>query len=154
MLTYLRPQDGRRLAAQHLGAFVAGAILTGAIGYLLYNLAITGDALQAPYAAGADPTSQLGFKGGHTLAVGLRNEQAQMQSLLLVLNGWPRYVGVMFIFAAVLARYAIQLGLLLRCLRPPADERVCTLPFQRRLRRTSLLVRDGTFPHAAYGARC
>lgn len=86
----------RRPAAQHLAAFAAAAALVGAGGYLLYNWAVTGDPLLSNYAGGTDPSGLIGFRDGHTLAVGLRNQQAQMAALVLVLHGWPLWAGLMF----------------------------------------------------------
>jgi hypothetical protein len=65
------------------------------VGYFIYNYGLTGDPMSSAY---NDPATQLGFKGGNTLAVGLRNEQAQVAALLLVLNNWPLGVAFMFIF--------------------------------------------------------
>lgn len=94
MLTYLRPLEDRLPAAKQIAAFAAGAIVTGAIGYLLYNYGLTGDPLSSAY---SDPSAQLGFSNGHTVAVGLRNEQAQLAALLLVLHAWPKTIGLLLV---------------------------------------------------------
>jgi hypothetical protein len=55
-----------------------------------YNLAITGDAFTSPYTGTQGTESQLfGFRDGHYLDIGLRNLQAQLMALLVVLNAWP-----------------------------------------------------------------
>jgi 4-amino-4-deoxy-L-arabinose transferase-like glycosyltransferase len=96
LLSYLLPRVERRDAIIHTAAFgVAAAVV--ASGFLLYNYGLTGDPLTTPYAGQDGDTSTLfGFTNGHTLDIGLRNEQAQMMSLLLTLNGWPAFVGLGF----------------------------------------------------------
>jgi len=95
LLAYLAPTVGASPALRRLLAFGVGAGVMGIL-YLAYNFALTGDPLTFPYTAGTEE-SVLGFTEGHTLDVGLRNEQAQLMALLLVLNGWPSYVGLAFV---------------------------------------------------------
>lgn len=88
----------QRTLLRHAGAFIIGVAIVGAA-FLLYNWGVTGDPLQAPFAKDSDASGvRLGFVNGHTLDVGLRNEQAQLSALILVLNGWPAYVGLVFAF--------------------------------------------------------
>jgi 4-amino-4-deoxy-L-arabinose transferase-like glycosyltransferase len=97
-----------------LGAFVAlAAVMLGV--YLLYNWATTGDALRSGYqesgvsffggtaqsgtAIGGGISGALGSGGSHSYAQGIQNERVQMALLLLVLNGWPMFVGLAFVVA-------------------------------------------------------
>jgi hypothetical protein len=65
---------------------------------LAYNYGVTGDPLTLTYAGTANDSSQLfGFREGHTLDIGIRNQQAQVTALLLVFNGWPAFVGLAFV---------------------------------------------------------
>ncbi len=97
------PRGRRLLGLQQIGAFAfGGLVMLGA--YWLYNFGTTGDAFTSGYQAASDARlgastlgERVGFGGRHSLAVGLQNEQTQMSFLLLVLNGWPRYVGLMFV---------------------------------------------------------
>jgi 4-amino-4-deoxy-L-arabinose transferase-like glycosyltransferase len=61
--------------------FVAGAS-PGFLLYLLYNFAITGDAL-LPVTVWADPREGIGFVGDHTLARGLRFSAAHLRDFAL-----------------------------------------------------------------------
>ena len=84
------------MGAQQVGAFVVGGLLM-LVAYGAYNLGTTGEVLTNGYQAGSDLTERVGFSGAHTLAIGLQNQETQMKLLLLVLHGWPRYVGLMFV---------------------------------------------------------
>jgi hypothetical protein len=92
--------EGRIVAAKHTGAFVIGGLLL-VTAMLAQNHGITGDPFNSGYAHG-DTSQIFGFSRGHTLDIGLRNEQAQLMSLLLVLNGWPAVVGLGFVLAPFL----------------------------------------------------
>jgi hypothetical protein len=65
--------------------------------YFLYNHAVTGDALKSGLALGSNPARFVGFGGENSASQGIQNQQVQLAFLLLVLNGWPLYVGLMFI---------------------------------------------------------
>jgi hypothetical protein len=96
LLTGLLRREHRRTGAIEIAAFALGGLLMfGA--YLLYNYGTTGDAFNSGYQASGDPTQQIGFGGAHSVAAGMQNEQLQMGFLLLVLNGWPAYVGLGFV---------------------------------------------------------
>ncbi len=104
-----------QLGARQLAAFAAtAAVMLGL--YLLYNYATTGDALRSGYQesgvsffGGASPLgtggdgggigAALGSGGQHDYAQGIQNERIQMALLLLVLNGWPQFVGLAFVLA-------------------------------------------------------
>ncbi len=97
LLFRLAPQADRRASALRLGGFVVGgALMFGA--YMLYNLATRGDPLTTGYAAAGFP-SEVGFGGKNSVNNGVLNEQVQLTFLLLVLNGWPQWIGVMFVLA-------------------------------------------------------
>jgi hypothetical protein len=105
----------RRGAAMGLGAFcVTGAVMGGA--YLLYNHALTGDYFTTGYQqtnvsffetnplpgstniGGSEGVSgALGAGGAHNFSVGLQNERVQAILLVLVLHGWPTYIGLGFV---------------------------------------------------------
>jgi hypothetical protein len=94
LLSYAIPKGDRAQAMKYLGAFVAGALLL-LVAMLVYNYGITGDALKTPYSGiESDSANLIGFRNGHTLDIGLRNQQAQLMSLLIVLSGWPGFVGL------------------------------------------------------------
>jgi hypothetical protein len=66
--------------------------------YFLYNRALTGSFTRPPYALGGTFTREtLGFFGRHSLAAGLMNDQTNLSLLVLVLNGWPLSIGLLFV---------------------------------------------------------
>jgi Dolichyl-phosphate-mannose-protein mannosyltransferase len=83
-----RPEAWRRC----LGFLAGGAVPVALI--LLYNAILTGDPLTSPYQGPSGVGEILGFTGGHSLSLGLRNMQALVMSLALILNGWPAVVGL------------------------------------------------------------
>ena len=90
------PKDGRVLAARHIGGFLLGGfVMLGA--YFLYNIGTTGDAFTNGLQIGANPARFLGFGGENSASQGIQNQQIQLAFLLLVMNGWPLYVGAMFV---------------------------------------------------------
>lgn len=93
LLSYLRLKPGRVEAARFIAAFLVGGLLM-VIAMLGYNAAITGNPLNAPYTRDGGASAVLGFNDGFTFDIGLRNQQAELMSLLLVLNGWPAFVGL------------------------------------------------------------
>jgi len=104
---------GRRDAALRIAAFAVGGLaLFGA--FLFYNHATTGAWLRTGYQATGvtffeRPTflpdnqpapglgSALGAGGSHDSSVGIANERVQLGLLLLVLHGWPAYIGLGFV---------------------------------------------------------
>jgi len=88
-------RESRGFGARRLAAFLAGGAVTAAL-MLVYNAAITGDPFVPPYTDMPNAGDILGFESGHTLDVGLRNQQAQLMSLLLVLHNWPAWIGLTF----------------------------------------------------------
>jgi len=91
MLGYLWALDTRRDAIRHTAGFIAGALIMVAA-MLAYNHGLTGNFLQSAYSD--NPGATIGFNHGHTIETGLRNQQAQVASLLLVFTGWPMWVGL------------------------------------------------------------
>jgi 4-amino-4-deoxy-L-arabinose transferase-like glycosyltransferase len=103
----------RRDTALHVAGFAVGGLaLFGA--FLLYNHATTGAWLRTGYQATGvtffeRPTflpdnqpapglgSALGAGGSHDSSVGIANERVQLGLLLLVLHGWPAYIGLGFV---------------------------------------------------------
>ena len=97
LLSLLLQRNGRRLGVKQVGGFIAGGVvMLGA--YWLYNYGTIGDAFSNGYQAN-DPNlgEVVGFGGRHTVNLGIQNEQTQMAFLALVLNGWPQYIGLMFV---------------------------------------------------------
>ncbi len=113
LLAGLLPPKTRRQSVIHVGAFfVAGAAM--ALLFLGWNYALTGDAFTTGYqstgvtffdraspeapAVGPDrgAVSSVGTGGSHDSAVGVQNERMQLALLLLVLHGWPAFVGLIF----------------------------------------------------------
>ena len=112
LLAPLASPTTRRRSASEIGGFVAGAlVMLGA--YMFYNYGTTGDALRTGYQAtgvsfftpsafpSAPNTSglpqSLGVGGQHSSLLGLQSERVQAGLLLLVLNGWPTYIGLGFV---------------------------------------------------------
>ncbi|HLF79808.1 MAG TPA: glycosyltransferase family 39 protein, partial [Dehalococcoidia bacterium] len=96
LLSYLSSKETRQDGMRHLGAFVVGGALMG-LAYLAYNYGLTGNALESSYAGNEGAT--FGFKDGHTLDVGIRNEQAQLMALGLVFNNWPGFAALALLLA-------------------------------------------------------
>ncbi len=96
LLSSLLSRERRRPALQRLCAFVAGGLLM-VVAYFVYNYGTTGDPFTNGYQASADLTETVGFGGAHSVTVGIQNEKTQLEFLVLVLNGWPSYVGLMFV---------------------------------------------------------
>lgn len=95
LLFELLPRARRRAALWRTAGFAAGALVLAAA-YLAYNLATTGNAFTSGIGASGYALS-LGFGGDHSVILGIQNVQTQMAALLLVLNGWPQYVGLSLI---------------------------------------------------------
>ena len=98
LLSYAIPKDARLPATHHIGGFLAGGmVMFGA--YFLYNLGTTGDAFTNGLQIGSNPAKFIGFGGvENSASQGIQNQQIQLAFLILVLNGWPLYVGLMFVF--------------------------------------------------------
>ncbi len=90
------PQDGRVFAVRHIGGFLLGGFVMLGV-YFLYNLGTTGDAFTNALQIGSNPAQFVGFGGQNSASQGIQNQQIQLAFLILVLNGWPLYVGLMFI---------------------------------------------------------
>jgi len=109
LLLQFLPRDDRLKAAKGLAAFVAvaGAM---ALLFLGWNYRITGDVFQTGYQAtgvtffptdasgtsGGGVGNALGLGGSHQGSIGIQNERIQMGLLLLVLHGWPQFIGIGF----------------------------------------------------------
>jgi hypothetical protein len=77
-------------------AFAAGGALL-LVAYFLYNHATTGNFGDSPQTLTLGDTSQwLGFGGKHTVVSGLQNQQLLLSLMLLVENGWPAAIGLLF----------------------------------------------------------
>jgi hypothetical protein len=88
----LRPETRSEAALRCLGFLAGGAV--AALLMLIYNAALTGDALTPAYMDHPGADTVLGFKDGHTLSIGLHNLRSRLMALILVLNGWPAVVGL------------------------------------------------------------
>ena len=90
-------QSGRkRPAFTSIGGFLAGGlVMLGAYG--LYNYGAVGDAFGGALQIRGEFDQAIGFGGSHSVDLGIQNEQTQLAALLLVLHGWPQYVGLMFV---------------------------------------------------------
>ncbi|MCJ7491527.1 MAG: glycosyltransferase family 39 protein [Dehalococcoidia bacterium] len=84
---------GQRLAIIRKSAAFAAAVLVMVGAFYLYSLATTGS-LHTGYGANLPLESMVGFGEKNSVARGMLNDQAQLASLLVVLNGWPLYVGL------------------------------------------------------------
>lgn len=100
LLSPLLASDRRILGAKQIGAFVGGGLVM-LLAYLLYNYGTTGDAFRTAYTASGDPAEAIGFRDGHTVNLGVQNEKTWVAHLLLVLNGWPQYIGLMFVLLPI-----------------------------------------------------
>lgn len=95
LLSRLFPASRRKTGALQVSAFAAGGLVMLAA-YYLFNFAARGDPLTTGFAAAGFPSS-IGFGGDHSVDMGIENERTQMTFLLLVLNGWPQQIGLMFV---------------------------------------------------------
>jgi len=84
---------GERMAIIRRSIAFAAAVLVMVGAYYLYSLATTGS-LDTGYAANMNLESMVGFGAKNSVARGMLNEQAQLSSLLIVLNGWPLFIGL------------------------------------------------------------
>ena len=95
LLSRLFPRERWRTGLRQVGGFMAGGLVM-LVAFLLYNYGTTGDPFTSGFSAGGFG-GNLGFGGEHSVNLGIRNAQVQMAFLLLVLNGWPQYIGLMFV---------------------------------------------------------
>jgi Dolichyl-phosphate-mannose-protein mannosyltransferase len=103
MLSYVAVQgEDRRQWLKHTGAFLLLTLLL-LVAMFGYNYGVTGT-FGTTYAGGAggDSSQLYGFREGHTLDIGIRNEQAQLTMLLVVFNAWPAFAGIILIFVPFL----------------------------------------------------
>lgn len=96
LLAYMAPAGRRWTGSKQLAGFVAGAGILAAA-FLAYNYAFTGDALRPSYGSTSTLERAIGFSDRHSAGIGASNMQADMAFLLLMLNGWPLYVGLAFV---------------------------------------------------------
>ena len=96
LLSGLVPRERRRLSGQQVAAFVAGGLVMLAA-LLLYNYGTLGDPLTTGYQSSGNLGERVGFGGGHSINVGIQNEEMRLKLFLLVLNGWPQYIGLTFV---------------------------------------------------------
>jgi hypothetical protein len=97
----VRPEE-RRGGLDQLAGFIAGGMIMLGI-YWLYNYGTTGDPFRNGYQVSGNLDQVFGFGGQHTVAAGIQNELTQLSVLLLVLDGWPLYIGM----AAVLLPFML-----------------------------------------------
>jgi hypothetical protein len=88
----LRRETRAEAAGRCLGFLAGGAV--AALLMAIYNAALTGDPLRPALMDYPPGGSTLGFTDGHMLSIGLRNLQARLMALILLLNGWPAVVGL------------------------------------------------------------
>jgi Dolichyl-phosphate-mannose-protein mannosyltransferase len=91
VLEWRRADDRRAFTVRAACLGAGAAVMLGA--FVLYNLALTGSALKTPYAYAHSDV--VGFSGPHTVAAGLMQTQTNLSLLVLVLNGWPLFVGLL-----------------------------------------------------------
>jgi|CXWL01.1.fsa_nt_gi hypothetical protein len=86
----------RPAAITRIAGFIAGGLLMlGA--YYAYSHATTGS-FDNGYQASGDLGAALGFGGSaHSVSQGLENMQLQLATFVLVMNGWPAFVGLLFV---------------------------------------------------------
>ncbi len=87
---------GRGEGLKQVAGFVAGGLVTlGA--YYAYSQGTTGS-FDNGYQASGDLGAALGFGGpGHSVSQGLENMQLQLATFVLVMDGWPAFVGLLFV---------------------------------------------------------
>ena len=96
LLTAALPRPERKRQIQRIAAFaLLGGIML--VLYFAYNWSTTGDTSQNGYQASGALGSAFGFSGSHGVASGLDNEFQNIVALLLVLNGWPAWLGLAFV---------------------------------------------------------
>jgi hypothetical protein len=96
LLWGLRDREQRLSQAQLIGSFAVASLLM-LVAYVGYNWNTTGQAFENGYQAGGDLEAAFGFAGAHSVANGIDNELANLLVLIVVLNGWPAWLGLMFV---------------------------------------------------------
>jgi hypothetical protein len=100
MLAYYRISPDRASWLRHTGAFVAvNLVMVGAM--LAFGYEVTGEAFKTTQSAGVGDVP-FAFGSGHTLDFGVRNELAQLTTLLLVFNAWPAFIGMVLVLVPFL----------------------------------------------------
>ena len=141
-------KEQRIPAARHIAGFLLGGlVMLGA--YFAFNHATTGDALTNGLQIGNNSARFFGFGGPNSPSLGIQNQQVQLAFLLLVMNGWPLYVGLMFRCLALRAGYAKSMGLVLTGFGRRRYGRVRVVPRARHHARSALLVRREPAARAA-----
>ena len=84
---------GERMAIIRRSFAFAGGVMLMVGALYLYNLATTGS-LNMGYGDNSALETVVGFGEKNSVARGMQNEQADLASLLIVLNGWPLFVGL------------------------------------------------------------
>ncbi|MEX2159723.1 MAG: glycosyltransferase family 39 protein [Dehalococcoidia bacterium] len=88
------PQDGRENGARALAGFVAGGLIMLAA-YVGYNVSTSGELFKSNLQQQNDYLFGLG--GEHSIRLAIQNEHLQTVFLLLVLHGWPVFIGLGFV---------------------------------------------------------
>jgi hypothetical protein len=96
LLPALRDAGERPAALRRIAGFAAGGVVM-LLAYAAYNYGTTGDPFSNNYFSSNQV--RLGFGGAHSVSAGIQNDQTQLAYLLLVLNGWPTYVGLALVLA-------------------------------------------------------
>ncbi len=96
LLARLATSDHRAWELKRGAGFIVGGVVMIVL-FWIYNYGTTGHAFSGGYQASGNLGEQVGFGGNHSVAAGIENEQTQLTFLIPVLNGWPSYVGLMFV---------------------------------------------------------
>ena len=91
-----RARDKRRDILEQDFAFAVGGFLM-LLAYFAYNQITTGVFTDSPQTLTFGETSNwVGFSGSHTLTMGLQNQQTLLSLMVLVADGWPAAIGLLF----------------------------------------------------------
>ena len=88
---------GERIAIVRRSFAFAGGVMLVVGALYLYNLATTGS-LNMGYGDNSALETVIGSGEKNSVARGMQNEQADLASLIVVLNGWPLFVGLALVF--------------------------------------------------------
>jgi hypothetical protein len=86
-------ERGQRMAVIRRSFVFAAGVLVMVAAFYMYNLATSGS-LGVGYGVNAPVETVIGFGDKNSVARGMENEQADLASLVIVLNGWPLVVGL------------------------------------------------------------
>jgi hypothetical protein len=89
-----RSAHERHAAALRAGWWSCGLALM-LLAFLLYDRLLTGSFLKTPYSYATLSRDTIGFFGDHSFAAGLMNTETNLALLVLVLHGWPLFVGLL-----------------------------------------------------------